>query len=438
MFSTIGAAARAIAAGEVSPLEVTEACLERIERHGDLRAFLHVEDEGALVAARAATEEVARNGSQSPLFGIPLAIKDLIDVVGMPTTAASKVFSRIPEKDAPVVARLREAGAIVLGKTNLDPFAYGVFSEPTRNPWDRTRIPGGSSGGSAAAVAAGMSLGALGTDTAGSIRIPAAFCGVAGLKPRNQAVPTDGIVALSPSLDSCGPLARTVEDLALLWAAMSGGTPVSDDAPRIGIVADEALGEMDPSLATSYARAAGHLRDSGIEVVPVELPDFSAWAQPASYLLVSEALEAHRSAGWYPARAELYTDEVLGNLRYAEGLSPERLADEIRPLGPLRAAFHEALAGVSAVLLPATPLRAPSIEGLSSDPTLRRKVTREVARFATPVNCCVAAAVTIPWELVDGLPVGIDVVAADEATALGVAARIEAIAPGVGVPADLE
>ncbi len=233
MFSTIGDAARAIAAGEVSPLEVTEACLARIEALDDeLRAFLHVDASGALATASAVMD---RSEPRGPLFGIPLAIKDLLDVSGMPTTAASDVLTRVPADDSPVVARLREAGGIVIGKTNLDPFAYGVFSEPTRNPWDRSLIPGGSSGGSAVAVASGMSLGALGTDTAGSIRIPAAFCGVAGLKPRNGAVPVDGIVALSPSLDSCGPLARTVGDLALMWEAMTGTTPEPVDAPRIGI-----------------------------------------------------------------------------------------------------------------------------------------------------------------------------------------------------------
>ncbi|MPZ69544.1 MAG: hypothetical protein GEU71_08450 [Actinobacteria bacterium] len=432
MFSTIGDAARAIAAGEVSPLEVTEFCLARIEAvDDDLNAFLHVDAEGALAAA---TEATKRTGPRGSLFGIPFAVKDLIDVAGMPTTAASEVFARNPAADAPVVARLRDAGAIVIGKTNLDPFAYGVFTEPTRNPWDRSLIPGGSSGGSAVAVAAGMSLGALGTDTAGSIRIPASFCGVAGLKPRNGAVPVDGIVALSPSLDSCGPLARSVEDLAVMWEAITGTTPAPVDAPRIGFAGDEVLGEMDPEIAGSYQAAIALLGEAGIELVEVELPDFSAWGRPASYVLVNEALTVHRSAGWYPDRAERYTEEVLGNLRYAEDLPAEKLAAEIRPLDGLRAAFHDALGGVSALLLPTTPLRAPSVEGISTDPKLRRKVTREVARFATAVNCCSAAAVTIPWEVVDGLPVGIDAVSRTEATALGVALRLEDLAPGVGVP----
>ena len=244
-------------------------------------------------------------------------------------------------------------------------------------------------------VALGMSLGALGTDTAGSIRIPVAFCGVAGRKPRNGAVPVDGIVALAPSLDSCRPLARTVGDPALMWEAMTGTTPEPVDAPRIGFARDEVLGEMDLAVGRSYALAIGLLREAGFDLVEVELPDFSAWGRPASYLLVNEALGAHRGAGWYPDRAEHYTEDVLGNLRYAEGLSAEKLAAEVLPLDGLRAAFHDALEGVSALLLPTTPLMSPSVEGIPNDPKLRRKVTREVARFATAVDCCRAAAVTI-------------------------------------------
>ncbi|MBK5227383.1 MAG: amidase [Actinobacteria bacterium] len=437
MFRTLAAAARAIAAKETSPLEVTRACLDRIERfEGDIRAFLHVDAAGALAAAQSATEDIARDGSTSPLHGIPIAIKDLIDVAGMPTTAASKVFSRTPSVDAPVVARLREAGAIVIGKTNLDAFAYGVFSEPTRNPWDLSRIPGGSSGGSAAAVAAGMCLGALGTDTAGSIRIPAAFCGVAGLKARGGSVPRDGIVALAPSLDSCGPIARSVEDLSLMWAAMTGSGIAPSEHPVIGIVEADRLGDINPATWRVYAGAIAAVRDAGMKVVVVDLPDFEAWRRPAAYLLVNEALKAHREAGWFPERAELYDDIVLGNLRYAEGLSPERIEDEVRPLIALRTAYEEALGTVTAILIPTTPLPAPTVEGISSDPKLRRKVTVEVARYAASVNLCAAAAVTIPWDLDAGLPVGVDVVGATEESVLAVARRLEALAPGVGIPPD--
>ena len=435
MFATIGAAARAIAAKETSSLEVTRVCLERIERlEGDVRAFLHVDAAGTLAAAQTATEDIVHDGPKTPLHGIPIAIKDLIDVAGMPTTAASKVFSRTPSVDAPVVTRLRAAGAIVIGKTNLDAFAYGVFSEPTRNPWDLSRIPGGSSGGSAAAVAAGMSLGALGTDTAGSIRIPAAFCGVAGLKARTVSVPGDGIVALAPSLDSCGPIARSVEDLSLMWTAMTGSGIAPADRPVIGVVDIDRLGDIDPATWRVYAGAIAAVRDAGLRVVVVDLPEFEAWRRPAAYLLVSEALKAHRAAGWFPEQAELYDDIVLGNLRYAESLSPERIENETRPLIALRAAYEEALGAVTAILVPTTPLMAPTVEGISSDPKLRRKVTVEVARYAAPVNCCAAAAVTIPWDLAGGLPVGVDVVGVTEGSALAVARRLETLAPGVGIP----
>lgn len=233
---TIEEAARAIEARSLSPVELTEACLERAQSWEPvIGAFVRLEPERAMGEARALTEELARGGRRGPLHGVPLAIKDVIDVHGWPTTASSRVPDARPARDdAPVVRRLRAGGAVLVGKTNTQEFAYGVTTPGTRNPWDPERIPGGSSGGSAASVAVRGCLGALGTDTAGSVRIPAALCGVSGLKPSRGAVPMEGIVPLAPSMDVCGPMAGTASDVALLWEVMTRG-PISPPFVRAGV-----------------------------------------------------------------------------------------------------------------------------------------------------------------------------------------------------------
>src|SRR5207244_2369567 len=220
-FTTLSGARSALRSGAVSPLEVLAACRDRIEQSeaglGAWRAW----DPGVTEAEANRIGAARRN--DLPLWGIPIGIKDIIDVAGTPTTANSRVLAgTVPHADAPVVARLRAAGALILGKTATHEFACGTVTPGTSNPWDLGRIPGGSSGGSAAALAAGHCLGALGTDTAGSIRIPAALCGVVGLKPRPGPVSLGGVVPLAPSLDVVGPMARTAADVAVLWEVLSG------------------------------------------------------------------------------------------------------------------------------------------------------------------------------------------------------------------------
>nr|MBA3429961.1 amidase [Actinomycetota bacterium] len=238
-------AVESVQVGDLSPSELLESCLARIDEHeSQLHAFVTVDAQGARSQAQDSSDAV-RDGR---LHGVPIAIKDLIDVAGLPTSASSEVLAgNIAATDASVTARLRSAGAVFVGKTNTQEFAYGVVSAPTRNPWDTACIPGGSSGGSAAAVASGMCLGALGTDTAGSIRIPAALCGVTGLKPRPGTVPMDGIIPLSWSLDTCGPLARSAADVDLMWQALSGAPPAAAAEPglSIGVPPPATLGEVD-------------------------------------------------------------------------------------------------------------------------------------------------------------------------------------------------
>src|SRR5262245_5474297 len=213
----------------ITSIDQVEESLAAIAQHGErTNAFIHVDADGARNAARAVDEERRRGIARGPLHGMPISIKDLVDIAGQPTSAASRVRTgHVADRDATVVTRLREAGAVIIGKTNLHEFALGPTNDasawgPVRNPHDVSRVAGGSSGGSAAAVALGMGRASVGSDTGGSIRIPAAACGVVGLKPTLGEIPVDGVVPLSRTLDHVGPIARSVQDAALLWAVMAG------------------------------------------------------------------------------------------------------------------------------------------------------------------------------------------------------------------------
>src|SRR5262245_26541216 len=228
---TIEEFARRLRARDVTALEITNSCLQRIDQlQPSLNAFIRVMADEAKRDAEAADRELASGRDRGPLHGVPIAVKDIIDVRGIPTTAASRVREgHIAAADAPVIVRLRDAGAVIIGKTNLDEFAFGTTSENSafgavRHPLDPSRSPGGSSGGSAVAVATGMALAALGTDTGGSIRIPAAACGIVGLKPTLGEISTDGVVPLAKTFDHVGPFAATVGDARLLYRAIVGGT----------------------------------------------------------------------------------------------------------------------------------------------------------------------------------------------------------------------
>jgi aspartyl-tRNA(Asn)/glutamyl-tRNA(Gln) amidotransferase subunit A len=445
---TLVGAARAVASGELSPVELTESCLARIkEVDAEIRAFVALDADGALARARALTEELSTSGPRSPLHGIPFGIKDLIDVAGLPTTAGSRILAgNVADADAPVVAALRAAGAIILGKTNTQEFAYGVVTAPTRNPWDVSRIPGGSSGGSAAAVAAGMCPGALGTDTAGSIRIPAALCGVAGLKPSNGRLSLDRIVPLAPSLDACGPIARTAEDCALVWRALSGDAPADAfDFSQMRIAVPGAIeevmafsgaraGEMgiDPEVAGITRSAAEALEDAGAVRTEVDLPPFSRWDFPRSVQLMIEALVVHEDAGWYPAHSDEYTAETLAAHRFAEKLGAATLLRSYRKLEVLKAAWLRVIDDVDVLMLPTTPVAAPSIEASrATDDGHRPPVTRTLTRICGPVNVCGLAAASVPAGTTStGLPVGIQFIARDESAVLGAALAFEALAAG--------
>src|SRR5688500_13998602 len=282
---------------DVSPVELTEACLARIERHDRaINAFITVMREQALAAAREIEGELRRGRPRGPLHGIPIALKDNIDTAGVLTTAASGVFKdRVPKEDAEVVLRLKRAGAVLLGKLNLHEFALGgtsavTYFGPVRNPWALDRVAGGSSGGSAAAVAADMCFGALGTDTGGSIRIPASLCGIVGFKPTYGRVSNRGVIPMAWTLDHVGPMCRTVEDAALVLAAIAGHDPLdptSVDAPvpdysrasridarrlRVGVARTPFFENLNPEVAKAVEAAIGVLSRLTAGVMDVDIP----------------------------------------------------------------------------------------------------------------------------------------------------------------------
>src|ERR1041385_3633083 len=274
---TIAEASDLLRQKQISPVELTKACLDRIDRlNPTINAFITVMHDSPLADARAAEAEINAGNWRGPLHGIPIGLKDLIDTAGIKTTCGSALFAeRVPTEDADIVQRLKAAGAVLIGKQNMQEFAYGGTSTssyfgPVHNPWDVERIAGGSSGGSAAAVATGMCFGAIGTDTGGSVREPAAFCGIVGLKPTYGLVSTRGVFPLSTSLDHVGPLCRNVTDTALLLQAIAGydkSDPFSVAHPnhsyelaassksRVGIVRHPFFDDLDPEIASATDEA---------------------------------------------------------------------------------------------------------------------------------------------------------------------------------------
>lgn len=433
-------ARRGLDAGEIDPVDLTSSCLERIDATDEVvKAWLLIDAEGALARAR-----VLRDGKpKGPLWGIPFAVKDIIDVAGLATTASSRVLSdNLAASDAPVVKMVREAGAVILGKTNTQEFAYGIVTFPTTNPWDKRRIPGGSSGGSAAAVAVSQCLGALGSDTAGSIRIPSALCGVSGLKPRPNVIPIEGVIPLAPTFDAVGPIARTAEDLALIYNALVESdlrldlvaeTRSLGDEFRLALPHDRMLPEIDPAVEKAYLGALEVLRSIAASTIEVDsdTPALEEFDFPRSVVLMSEALEVHRSRGWWPEHAGDYTDETRSYLAwadhsFAESIKPgvffdwsaypnyEPMLAECRELGARLASF---LDKAEVLAIPTVPRGAPTYEeaSVADEETPRRPVVVDLTRICGPINVAGLAALSVPCGFTDeGLPVGLQLVGGDE------------------------
>jgi aspartyl-tRNA(Asn)/glutamyl-tRNA(Gln) amidotransferase subunit A len=434
--------ARMVREGEVSSLELVERTLEQIAAlDTDLGAFVLVLGDQARAEAAGRDLERRRGRGGGTLHGVPVAVKDLIDVAGVVTGAGSvKLAGNRAGRDAGVVARLRGAGAVVVGKTRTHEFAYGVTTPGTANPWDLERIAGGSSGGSAAAVAAGLVAGALGTDTAGSIRIPSSCCGVVGLKPTWGRVPATGVWPLSWSCDHVGPIAATVADVALLdevLAAEPGGEAgPAGDAPRIGRVVGDDLGPVDPAVAGTLDELCRRMEAAGATVDEVVLP-LQAARGAVGTIVLAEAAAAHVRL-LAETGEDGYSRAMLAMIRIGRSALAGEYLTGLRYRGRFVAQVEGLLAGRDALLLPTVPCAAPpagertvTIAGTSVG------VQAALTRLPGPFNCSGSPVLALPAGLVGGLPVGASLVGriGGDRALLSLAAWVEAVAPDVGRPA---
>ena len=348
---------------------VTRGVVESLERIAELNpalnAFITVLEADALAQARVLDQELQEGRSRGPLHGRTISVKDLIDVTGVPTTAASRVRTgHVARRDAAVVARLRDAGAVIIGKNNMHEFALGTTSDesafgPVRNPRDARRSPGGSSGGSAAAVAAGMGWASIGTDTGGSIRIPASACGVVGLKPTFGEIPMAGVLPLSVSLDHVGPLAQSVEDAWAIYGALVGAPPPAIAPPpsaalRLGKPVGYFLAKLDDGVCARFEEALAELRNAGATIVDVDLgrlPDI-----PDTYLNVAltEAFAFHAEA--LRKMPGEFSDNVRGRLEMGARISREAYVQAQTDRAKMQAAVDRALSTCHALVLPTVPI----------------------------------------------------------------------------------
>jgi aspartyl-tRNA(Asn)/glutamyl-tRNA(Gln) amidotransferase subunit A len=457
-FATIEELAALLARRKVSPVELTEQFLRRIERYNPrLNAYLTVTTEHALAAARRAEKEfVRRRGSGSrrrPLLGIPITLKDNIWTRGIRTTAGSKVLRDfIPAEDATVARKLARAGAILLGKTNLHEFAYGTTTNnahygPAHNPWALDRIPGGSSGGSAVAIAAGLCVASIGTDTGGSIRIPAAMCGIVGLKPTFGRVSVFGTVPLAPTFDHIGPLARSVADGATLLGLLAGRDPLDPTSSarrtedfraalrkpfrkfRLGRPREYFWEKLDGEVRRATEAAVRDMEKHGATVREISLPHLNESAEAAANISLAETRHIHETAGYFPAHADEYSEEVRkridegGNVlavKYLAGLAVQKR---------VRAEFDDALREVDAIVAPTVPVPAPPIGAEQVDIDGERiGVRAALVGMNRPANFTGHPAISVPCGFTrDGLPIGLQLIGRsfDESTLLRIAFAYE-------------
>ena len=415
---TIAELARALKAREITAEAVTSRCLDRIaERNPSINALIAVLAEQALAQARQADADMALGKHRGPLHGVPLSIKDIIDLRGFPTTAASRVRDgHAAAGDSVVVARLREAGAIFVGKANLHEFALGTTNEdsafgPVRHPLDPNRSPGGSSGGSAASVLDGMAYASIGTDTGGSVRIPAAACGLVGLKPSLGDIPIGGIVPLSTTMDHVGPLCRSVEDAGILYDTLRGAPGGSRPARemrgvRIGVMRGYFTALLDPQVASVFESACATLVEAGAILEDVDIPHASEIAAIYLHIVLAEAATYH--AKTLDNRADDYTPNVRIRLEMGRYILAEDYVRALRGRQVLIDEVDAALAGRDALLLPslavpATRLGAASVKVSGGEEPVRNITLRLTQLF----NITGHPAISIPCGMTaEGLPIG--------------------------------
>ena len=433
---TIEEFARKLRTREVTALEITDACLRRIdELQPSLNAFIHVMTDEARRDAEAVDRELASGRDRGPLHGVPIAVKDIIDIAGIPTTAASRVREdHVARADAPLIAALREAGAVFIGKTNLDEFAFGTTSENSafgavRHPLDPSRSPGGSSGGSAVAVATGMALAALGTDTGGSIRIPAALCGIVGLKPSLGEISTDGVVPLSKTYDHMGPFAGTVGDARLVYRALTAHSgaltaqrgadlragsgadlPRSVNNLRLGVPRGYLTDLLDEDVRARFDEAAAVLRSAGAALTDVSIP--RAEMTPAVYVHIHSSEGAAYHAHTLDTVPERYTPVVRSRLEVGRYVLAQDYLRAMDGRALLRAEVDTALFGCDALILPTLPIPAPPI-GADAMPIGGRQepVRALMLRLTQLFNVTGHPAISIPCGVTsERLPVGLQLV----------------------------
>lgn len=416
--------------GSQAPADVLQAAMGRIEKHStQLGAFEHVAHEEDLLA------QLVKSEPSGPLYGIPFSIKDIIDVAGMPTTGSSvAVPPRHPVTEGVAVARLRAAGALIVGKTVTHEFALGVTTPQSFNPWDTSRVPGGSSGGSVISLVTGMALGSLGTDTRASIRVPAALSGAVGFRPTTGLVPIDGWMPLSWSMDVLAPMARSVRDIALLMDVLTdagdffrSSLPGSLDGIRIGVCVP-LLADAEPAVAAAFDRAIAAIAEAGATIVRCELPSpYDIYLSNTAGMVMSrsEAAHAHMEAG---TNLNLCIPEVQGQLSEAAGVLATDYVRCLRIRSELYERFGEAIKDVDVLVMPTSKAVAP----------LREEAERYLMLLSE--NC-------IPWSLVgfpaisvfsglaEGLPTGLQLVAAPgcDASLLATAYAVERVLPPLPV-----
>jgi len=435
---------------KVSPVEVTRATLDRIEKlNPKLNAYITVTRDIAMKAAQDAEAEIQQKKWRGPLHGIPIALKDLFDTAGIKTTAGSNVFKdRVPSQDAEVVRRLKAAGAVLVGKTNMHEFAFGGSSLVTafggvHNPWDINRIAGGSSGGSASAVAAGLCYGALGSDTAGSIRMPASYCALAGLKPTYGLVSTRGVVPLSWSLDHVGPLTRTVADSAILLQAIAGYDPeeitsvrmnvpnysmmLAQKAPsiRIGVAREFFFENLEPEIQEAVNRAIAVLQKVFSSVTEVTIPARDQEELRATVRL-AEAYAYH--ADFMAKTPELYQPETLARLRPGVNANTIAYIHGRQQLDRTRRQIVEVFRNVDVIVTPTSPVSPPPIALFAGDRNGPPDYQNASIRNTSPFNVYGWPTISVPCGFTtNGLPIGLQISAApgNDAVVLQVAHAYE-------------
>ncbi len=401
--------------GDLSSEELVRAHLDRAEACSALGMFITVCGDEAIAEARRADESLARGESLGVLHGVPITAKDIVHSKGVRTTSGSKIFADfVPTADAPCLASLRRAGAILLGKTNLHELAYGISNVnphygPAKNPWDPERITGGSSGGSAASLAVGVGLGSIGTDTGGSIRIPSALCGTVGLKPTYGRVSREGVTPLSWSLDHVGPMARTVEDAAVLYDVLAEADTASGlRAPtrglRIGVHERYFFENIEPEVEASVRSALGELESLGMELVPIDVPEVEIQADCRNIIAFAEASSFHEEN--IRRRPEDYGEGPRELLRFGLTIPATDYLAALRARRRIVRAFRKAFRGIDVLAVPATAAAAPRIEDdvLDNGEELRTGLLR----LAGPFNTTGFPALSLPCGFTeDGRPIGL-------------------------------